>query len=64
MSAEFAAAARRAAHLAAVALGWSPDTVWRATPAELRTALGLDAEAEAALDSAGIRRLMEAFPDG
>ena len=28
------------AALAAQALGWSPDAFWRATPAELATALG------------------------
>jgi uncharacterized phage protein (TIGR02216 family) len=61
---EFATAARRAAHLAAAVLGWTPDTLWQATPAELRTALGLDVEAATALDRSGIARLMEAFPDG
>lgn len=63
--ARFGAAARRAARIAAQALGWTPATFWGATPAELRTALGLDDGA----DSAALRRdalaaLMEAFPDG
>jgi uncharacterized phage protein (TIGR02216 family) len=61
---EFAAAARRAAHLAAAVLGWSPDTMWNATPAELRTALGLDAATEVPLDRTALARLMKAFPDG
>ncbi|WP_439532100.1 phage tail assembly chaperone [Polymorphobacter sp.] len=62
----FAAAARRAARVAAAELGWRPDDFWAATPAELRTALGLDLEDDAAgaVDSVWLARLMEAFPDG
>ena len=48
--ADFGAAALRAAHLAAAALGWAPAQFWGATPAELRTALGLDVAPQAVLD--------------
>lgn len=58
----FADAARIAARLAAT-LGWTPDIFWHATPAELRTALGLDDDA-ARLAADELARLMEAFPDG
>jgi len=60
----FADAARRAAHIAAAALGWRPAEFWAATPAELVTALGLDAVPEAPADAAKLAALMEAFPDG
>ena len=60
----FAEAAAAAWGLAAQALGWSPDTFWGATPAELRGALGLDTAAADRLDGPGLARLMEAFPDG
>lgn len=56
----FAASAVGAARLAA-ALGWTPDTFWAATPADLRAALGLDPAAPAPPDLAA---LMETFPDG
>lgn len=60
----FADAARRAAHVAATALGWRPDDFWGATPAELRTALGLDEPpASAAVDAGGLAALMEQYPD-
>jgi len=60
----FATAARVAARLAAT-LGWSPDLFWAATPAELRTAAGLDLPAIAAPAlAADLARLKEAFPDG
>jgi len=62
--ATFGAAAVRAAHLAGALLGWTPGVFWDATPAELRTALGLDVEAGAVLDRGALERLMEAFPDG
>ena len=64
MSDRFAVAARRAAHVASVHLGWIPADFWTATPAELRTALGLDVEAGTVLDATALQRLMEAFPDG
>ncbi len=57
----FADAALRAARLAA-ALGWTPDTFWSATPADLHAALGLDAEPPP-LGAAALRQLMEANPD-
>ena len=60
----FGAAALRAAHLASATLGWGPHRFWGATPAELRTALGLDVAAQAVLDRAALTKLMEAFPDG
>lgn len=65
----FLAAARVAARVAAVTLGWRPDEFWAATPADLVTALGLDAGADgvvaegAALEGAGLARMMEAWPD-
>ena len=65
--ADFAAAARVAARLAAT-LGWSPDQFWSSTPAELRTALGLDLPPVAVpavpAAAADLARLREAFPDG
>lgn len=60
----FSDAARRAAHVAAVVLGWRPAEFWAATPAELVTALGLDAAPQAPADAAKLAALMEAFPDG
>jgi uncharacterized phage protein (TIGR02216 family) len=60
----FADAARRAALVAATALGWRPAEFWAATPAELVTALGLDAPPQAPADAAKLAALMEAFPDG
>lgn len=60
----FADAAAAAWGLAAQALGWTPETFWAATPAELRGALGLGAAAGERLDGSGLARLMEAFPDG
>lgn len=60
----FADAARRAAHLAAMALGWRPAEFWAATPAELVTALGLDEQPAAGpADTNVLGRLMEQFPD-
>jgi uncharacterized phage protein (TIGR02216 family) len=61
----FAEAALRAAHMAAAALGWRPDEFWAATPAELVTALGLDAApADAPVDGGILAGLMERYPDG
>ncbi len=62
-AADFAACARTAARLAAT-LGWSPDLFWSATPAELRTAAGLDLPAAVPALAADLARLKEAFPDG
>lgn len=61
---EFMVAARRAARVAAALLGWRPADFWRATPADLRNALGLDEPGEGApATSELLRQLMEAFPD-
>ena len=60
----FTRTARRAAHAAAAILHWRPPEFWAATPAELVTALGIDAEAApATADAPTLARLMEAFPD-
>lgn len=40
----------------------TPDVFWRLTPAELRLMLGADQDA-GAMDRAGLRDLMAAFPD-
>ena len=61
----FADAALRAAHVAAAVLGWRPAEFWAATPAELVTALGLDAvPADAPLNGGLLAGLMEQYPDG
>lgn len=63
-TAKFADTARRLAHLAAVAMGWRPGEFWTATPAELVTALGLDAPSDdRPADTAMLRGLMEQYPD-
>ena len=60
----FADQARRAAHAAAAVLGWRPAEFWAATPAELATALGLDAApVDAPVDGGGLAALMERYPD-
>jgi uncharacterized phage protein (TIGR02216 family) len=61
----FGDAAARLAGLAGAMLGWTPETFWNATPAELAaviTALAGDAPPRA--DTADMARLMEMFPDG
>ncbi|MBN8816270.1 MAG: phage tail assembly chaperone [Sphingomonas sp.] len=62
MGDRFADVAKRLAGLAGLMFGWSPDTFWAATPAELAVlvtaAMG---EQAAPVDLAG---LMEMFPDG
>ena len=60
----FADAARRAAHVAAAVLGWRPHEFWAATPAELVTALGLDAPVDTPADAGLLTDMMEKFPDG
>ncbi len=63
----FADAAARLAGAAGALLGWRPGEFWAATPAELGCvirALSGDDASVAPPDSATIRRLMEAFPDG
>ncbi len=62
----FTASAARLAGFAGMLAGWTPDTFWAATPAELATivaALAGDGAAEPP-DAALRARLMEAFPDG
>ena len=59
----FGDASRAAARVAAALLGWPPETFWAATPADLRTALGLDLGTEVPADATMLARLMEAFPD-
>ncbi len=61
----FGQAAARLAGLAGLMFGWTPDTFWAATPAELltvvRAARGDDGEA---LGGGELARLQELFPDG
>ena len=59
----FAEASKAAARVAAALLGWRPDDFWAATPADLRTALGLDLVDDDPADSDLLRHMMEAFPD-
>ena len=55
----------RLAGLAGILFGWTPETFWNATPAELaalvRAAAG---DAPVSLGGDEIDRLKEAFPDG
>ncbi|WP_242183884.1 phage tail assembly chaperone [Sphingomonas sp. CARO-RG-8B-R24-01] len=63
----FADVSARLAGLAGAVLGWSPDTFWRATPAELVTVVTVltgGASGIAPPDAATIARMQEAFPDG
>lgn len=61
----FAQAAARLAGQAGVLFGWTPETFWAATPAELAALTGaLAGEEGAPPDRASIARMMEAFPDG
>ena len=64
---EFAQAATRLAGFAGAALGWSPDTFWRATPADLAAVVAVLRGADDAVDppdAATLQKLQEAFPDG
>lgn len=65
MSDGFADAAVRLAGLSGLLFGWSPETFWNATPAELgalaRAAAG---DAVAPPGAEAIARLKEQFPDG
>ncbi len=58
----FAPAAIAAAALAQ-RLGWTPDTFWSATPADLRHALG-SSTIDEALGGDTLACLMKEFPDG
>jgi hypothetical protein len=65
----FAAAARRAARVATGVLGWSPDSFWSATPADLLLALEgtLGRGDEMAASPVGadtLAALRKEFPDG
>ncbi len=66
MSATYTDAAARLAGLAGVLLGWSPDTFWRATPAELAAIVSalVGNDRTGPPDAATLQRLQEAFPDG
>jgi uncharacterized phage protein (TIGR02216 family) len=61
----FAAAAARLAGQAGVLFGWSPQTFWAATPAELTAlAAAVRGEAETApMIAADVAALIERFPD-
>ena len=59
----FGERARRLAVMAAQLLGWSPDTFWNATPAELCDALMPPGEAGEPPSKAAIDALMTRFPD-
>ena len=62
----FEAAARRAARVAAVTLGWRPDDFWAATPAELQLALEgrFGAAPALALGRGELVKLRERLGDG
>lgn len=65
MSGDFAGSAARLAGLAGVLFGWSPDTFWAATPAELAALAGaLRGEDGEAADGALLARMMGEMPDG
>ncbi len=51
------------AALAAQALGWSPETFWHATPAELASALGPMGPAQERVTRSDFDTLMEQYPD-
>ena len=70
MSAEasFSAAAARLAGAAQYLFGWTPETFWEATPAELGAILafrrGEGAQENGGLDRTEFTQLQEMFPDG
>ena len=59
----FGQAARRLASAAATLLGWTPDTFWNATPAELCDALTPPVEAGEPPSRSTVDALMMRFPD-
>jgi len=63
MSRLFGEAARRLAGTAAGLLGWTPETFWRATPAELMAALLPPGNEGEFPNKKDIAALMERFPD-
>lgn len=65
MSGDFAGSAARLAGLAGVLFGWTPETFWAATPAELDVLAGaLRGEEEEAVDGVVLARMMKEMPDG
>jgi len=61
----FAEGAGRLAGFAGAMFGWSPETFWSATPAELGALVrAVAGEAPDALDRATLARMMEADRDG
>ncbi len=64
MSRTFAASALALVPLAARALGWTPDTFWAATPADLAAALADLAAPTAPLTRADLDRLLEHDDNG
>jgi len=52
------------AALAAQALGWPPEAFWRATPAELATALGPVTPTAQGMARGDLESMMERDPDG
>lgn len=63
----FGEVAGRLAGITGVAIGWSPDAFWAATPAELALvarALRAPGEGVGPPDAATLARMKEAFPDG
>ena len=59
----FGEGARRLAGMAAQVLGWTPETFWKATPAELCDALLPPGDAGEPPSKAAIDALMARFPD-
>lgn len=64
MAQHFAACALRLAGLAARSLGWTPETFWNATPAELAACIGSGDPATTPLTRAEIQALIESDNDG
>ncbi|KRC80414.1 phage tail assembly chaperone [Sphingomonas sp. Root241] len=62
---EFSGRAVRLAGAAGLAFGWTPETFWNATPAELGALVrALAGEEAAPLGDGELARLKELFPDG
>ena len=59
----FSDSAGRLAGLAGMLLGWRPDELWHATPAELGAVLAAMLPSEAPATRADLERLMQRFPD-
>ena len=64
MSERFADMALRCAGLAASALGWTPDTFWNATPAELLASLAPPAASDTPPTRDQIARMIERDDNG